>query len=476
MSTSELTPTAQPRTGLAAASMGGAEVLAQSVAGIAPSAVMATGPALVAIGAGDAILYSYLASTVILLMVGWCIAQFTRSHGGGTLLSHITSAFGPGAGFLGAVGLVFGYAFIAISSIAGFTIYATPLLELAGVPGTASTAVAVLLEVLVAVLAAYAMIRGVQLSTRVGVALELVSITAILVVVVAVLVKFGLPSAPLHPAGLGVDGITGGMVLAILGYVGFESAACMSTEAREPQRTVPRAVLGSALIAAVLYLISAYAQLVGFGSGDAITASSAPLNDLADTGGVHPLGYLVDLGAAASFFACVTGSLNAASRLVFAMGDTPLLHRSLAVAHPIRQTPHLAIGLLSGLCGLIAVVMTVSGVEVVNVFAYAGTIGTYGYMVAYILISLGIAVHLRRTASPIGAAVVVGGLAALGMLYVLFRNVYPVPAAPYSALPWIFLAVLVGAALWYAVVRSRGWVVDVAAAERAEAQAESRDS
>ena len=79
-------------------------------------------------------------------------------------------------------------------------------------------------------------------------------------------------------------------------------------------------------------------------------------------------------------------------------------------------------------------------------------------------------------AASLGHIDLVGGLAALGMLYVLFRNVYPVPAAPYSSLPWIFLAVLVAAALWYAVVRSRGGVVDVAAAERAEAQAESRDS
>lgn len=456
------------RGGLAAGSMGGVEVLSQSVAGIAPSAVMATGPALVALGAGDAVLYSYLVSTVILLMVGWCITQFTRRQGGGTLLGYITSAFGPGAGFVGAVGLVFGYAFIAIASIAGFTLYATPLLELVGVPGTATTAVTVLLEVFVAALAAFAMIRGVQLSTRVGVALEIVSITAILVVVVAVLVTFGTPSAPLHPAGLGLDGITGGMVLAILGYVGFESAACMGTEAKDPRRTVPRAVLGSALIAGVLYLVSGYAQLVGFGSGEAITASTAPLNDLADSAGVSPLGYLVDLGAAASFFACVTGSVNAASRLVFAMADTPLVHGRIGVAHPTRQTPHLAIGGLTLLCGLVAVGMTLSGVTVVNVFAYSGTIGTYGYMVAYILISLGVAVWLRRTGKPAGAAVVVGGLAALGMLYVLFRNVYPVPDAPYSALPWIFLAVLVLAGAWYAVVRSRGGVVDVAAAERAE--------
>lgn len=434
MSSPEAPATTGPaRGGLAAGSMGGVEVLSQSVAGIAPSAVMATGPALVAIGAGSSVLYSYLASTVILLMVGWCITQFTRHQGGGTLLGYTTSAFGPGAGFVGAVGLVFGYSFIAIASIAGFTLYATPLLELFGVPGAGTTAVTVVLEVFVVVLAGFAMIRGVQLSTRVGVALELISIAAI---------------------------------LAILGYVGFESAACMGTEARSAQKTIPRAVLGGALIAGVLYLASSYAQLVGFGSGEAIAASSAPLNDLADAAGVSPLGYLVDLGAAASFFACVTGSLNAASRLLFAMGDTRLLHRAMAVAHPARHTPHLAIGVLGVVYGLVAVSMTVSGIDVVDVFAYAGTIGTYGYMVTYILICLGIPLFLRRTNAPVVRTAVIGGLAALGLLFVLFRNVYPVPEAPYGVLPWIFLGVLVAAVIWYLVASRRP---DVATADVAEA-------
>lgn len=445
--------------GLAAASMSGFEVLAQSVAGIAPSAVMATGPALVAIGAGGALLYSYAVSTVILLMVGWCIARFARSEGeGGTLLSYITKAFGPGAGFVGAVGLAFGYALIAVASLAGVSLYAEPLLHAAGLPGAYSSGTTMAVELVTAVLAGFAMVRGVQLSTRIGLVLEVLSFLSILVVIVAVLNWKGLSTAPLHPAGLSTGDITGGMVLAILGYVGFESAACLGTEAKLASRSIPRAVLGSAAIAGVLYLLSAYAQLVGFGDAAKITASLAPLNDLADSAGVHPLGYLIDAGAVASFFACVTGSLNAASRLLFSMGQDRLLHRRIGVAHHTRQTPHLAIVGLTTACAVTAVVMTASINNRVNVFAYSGTIGTYGYMVAYILIALGTPVYLRRTAAPATAtatAAVVGALAAAGMSYVLYRNVYPVPASPYDVLPWLFLGVLVLSGAWYSVVRVR---------------------
>jgi amino acid transporter len=436
--------------------MSGSEVLAQSVAGIAPSSAMATGPALVAIGAGGAVMYSYAISMVIMLMVGWCITQFARREGeGGTLLSYISKAFGPGAGFVGAVGLAFGYALIAVGSLAGVVIYLGPLLDAVGLPGVHSTATTLVIEVVAAVLAALAMVRGVQLSTRISLVLEVVSICSILVVISAVLGTKGLSMAPLHPPGLSASGITGGMVLATLGYAGFESATCMGTEAKFASRTIPRAVLGSTVIACALYLLSSYAQLVGFGSPAKIIASAAPLNQLADSAGVHPLGYLIDIGAVASFFACVTGSLNAASRLIFSMGRDRLLHRSVGVAHPTRRTPHLAIIGLSVGSAVTAVIMTASGITTTNVLAYAGTIGTFGYMIAYILIATGTSVYLRRVRVPIAATVVVGGLATVGMCYVLYKNVYPVPAAPYDLLPWMFLGVLVLAGAWYAIVKGR---------------------
>jgi len=453
MATSTAAP---PSPGLAKASMSPFEVLSQSVAGIAPSAVMATGPALVALNAGGSILYSYVFSTIILLMVGWCIAQFARRQGSGaTLLSYIHRALGPAAGFLGAICLAFGYVMIALASLGGLVLYAQPLLGLVRVPSPTSIGVTVVVMVVAMALAAFAMVRGVQISTRIGVVLEVLSVLCILAVIVAVLATSGFKAAPLSPPDLGPSSIAGGMVLAILGYVGFESAACMGTEARNPQRTIPRAVIGSVIIVGVLYLLSAYAQLVGFGTGKALAADAAPLNTLADGAHVHALGYLVDLGAVASFFACITGSVNAASRLLHSMGSRGLLPRVVGGTHAAHRTPHVAILTLAGLLGLLGVVAALAGMEPLLLFALAGTIGTYGYMVAYILVSVGVGLFLVRRGEPAVAAFVVGLVAAVGMLYVLFRNVYPVPVSPYNVLPWVFAGVLVVAALWYAYIRSQ---------------------
>lgn len=442
---------------LADGTMTGPEVMAQSIAGIAPSAVMATGPALVAGSAGGGALVAYLAATVVLLLVGWCVAQFARRHNGaGSLYEWIGLAFGRGAGFMGGTGLVIGYVGIAISSLAGTVLFLGSLFGSAGVDLTA-TPVQVALYVLLGGAAATCMVRGVRLSTRVGLVLEVVSITAILAVIAVVLSQSGLSAAPLHPeGGVTASGVALGMVLAILGFVGFESAGSLGAEARDPQRMVPRAVLGSAAFAGLLYLLSAYTQLVGFaGDTQALSTSASALNTLAVAAGVSTLGYVVDAGAALSFFACVTASLNAAGRTVFAMGRHDLVGRRLGDAHSRHRTPHVALYALTAVAGAVPIALTLSGLTALEVLAYAGTVGTFGYMLAYLLVSLASPAFLRRSGQRWVLTALVGVVAASGMAYVFYRSVWPRPAAPYDVLPYVFLALLVPAMARYALVRRR---------------------
>ncbi|HEU0101120.1 MAG TPA: APC family permease [Mycobacteriales bacterium] len=442
---------------LAAGTMSGPEVMAQSVAGIAPSAVMATGPALVAGSAGAGALYAYVAATLVLLLVGWCVTQFARRHNSaGSLYEWIGMAFGKGTGFLGGTGLVIGYVGIAVASLAGAVLFLGSLLGSAGVDVT-STSASLAMYVVLGALAALAMVRGIQLSTRVGLVLEVLSIGAIVGVVVVVLAQSGLSSAPWHPAGgISASGVALGMVLAILGFVGFESAASLGVEARDPRRMVPRAVIGSAALAGLLYLLSAYTQLIGFdGDIEALSTSASALNELAGNAGVAPLGHVIDAGATLSFFACVTGSLNAAARTVFSMGRDDLLGGKLGSVHDRHRTPHVALYALTGLAMAVPVVLTLTGLTALEILGYVGTVGTFGYMLAYLLVSVATPVWLRRVGAPSTAAVVVGGLAALGMLYVFYRSVWPVPAWPYNVLPYVFLALLVPALVRYTVVRRR---------------------
>ena len=145
-----------------------------------------------------------------------------------------------------------------------------------------------------------------------AVILEIVSLVAIGVLIVALFVHYGphVDTSQFKAHGSNATGIALGTVLAVGAFVGFESSASLGIEAKNPHRAIPRAILFTALGAGVLYIVSAYAQVLGFPSPTVLAAESAPLNGLASTAGVGWLAYYLDLAVAVSAFGVVAASLN----------------------------------------------------------------------------------------------------------------------------------------------------------------------
>src|SRR5690242_6268661 len=105
------------------------EVLAQSVANMAPSAAMALLPFLVFLSAGNATWLSFGLSLVVLLVVAYCASLFaTRINSAGSFYVWVTRAIGPGAGSAAGWGLILGYLFTGIACVLGFEIYANNFL------------------------------------------------------------------------------------------------------------------------------------------------------------------------------------------------------------------------------------------------------------------------------------------------------------------------------------------------------------
>ena len=443
--------------GLAHDSMSQVEVLSQSVAGIAPSAAMATTPALIVLYAGQGAWLSYVAATVVVVLVGLCVAQFARRFASsGSLYSYVARGLGPTGAFAAGWGLVIGYAFIAMIGCIGAAIYFGSFLTSLGLPADTTPWVVVLLAITAIGAAAFAFV-GIKISTRLGLVLEVISVAAVLVVLVTVLIRNGVSagSDQFTLEGATFDGVTFGIVLAVLGFVGFESAASLGAEARNPHRTIPRAVLGSAVLVGVLYVFATYAEVLGFGGPEGLAASGAPISELADSNGLSGIKWIVDLGVTASFFAVVIACINAASRVLYTMGEEDILPRALGRAHPTHKTPHVAIGLIAPIVAVVPIVMVVTGVEPLAVIGYTGTIGTFGYMLAYLLMAAALPFFLRRRneGNPLSTVLAVVVVAAL--LYVFFKNVYPVPPSPLNRMPWIFLGILLLGLAWYFIVRAR---------------------
>src|SRR5690348_14089319 len=112
------------------------EVLAQSVANMAPSAAMALLPLLVFYSAGNGTWVSFLVAVVVLLCIGYCAAQFGRRiNSAGSFYVWVTRALGPVYGHAAGWALELGYIATGIATVYGFAIFGGDFLNRAGLPG-----------------------------------------------------------------------------------------------------------------------------------------------------------------------------------------------------------------------------------------------------------------------------------------------------------------------------------------------------
>ena len=75
-------------------------------------------------------------------------------------------------------------------------------------------------------------------------------------------------------------------MLSMFSFVGFESATTLGAEARDPLRTIPRAVLQCALLAGAFFMLCSYSEVLGFrGESGKLSETTSPLHILAGPGG-----------------------------------------------------------------------------------------------------------------------------------------------------------------------------------------------
>lgn len=443
--------------GLRRGVMGGGELAAQAIANIAPSAVIAFTAAAIYTTASNGTWVSFALATVVILSVGYCISQFAkRRSSAGSLYSYAATALGPFGAYLTGVSLIIGCFGIAAGSLSGSVAYTATLLNQLGIPIHGVAAQIVLAAVLGA-LATLFTIRGIRLSARVSLVLELVSVSIITLLLVFTLVHLGagaLDAGQFDLSGAKPSGIAVGMVLAILGFVGFSSADALAREAKDPYRAVPRAIMWSAAGVGVLYVFAAYTQVAAL--GPALGESAQPLNDLATLVGMPGwFNPILNFGIAASFFAVVVAPMNVIGRILYVMGKEGVVPSAIGRTHPTHLTPHRALISVSPLVIAVPVVLYLVGVDAMDVVTWVDTYGTYGYMVAYAAAAIAAVVFLRSIKVRVPLVWPAAALAIGSMAYVFYANVYPVPAYPLNVIPWLFLATVAAALAWYWILSRR---------------------
>jgi len=304
-------------------------------------------------------------------------------------------------------------------------------------------------------LAALLTVRGIQLSARIALALEVVSVVLVVLVLVVLLVRAdGVPDtgAAVVDGDLRWGGVALGVVLGVTAFMGFESAGTLGVEAQRPLVAVPRAVLWTPVVAGLLFLAAAWAQVVLLRQAPVeVLMSPVPVAQLAGDGGVGVLSRLLDAGISASFFACVTGSANALARVLFSMARERVLPSGLGRTHDRFGTPWVALAVVLPLVVGVPVVALALGASGRDVLTGTLTVSAFGYVLAYVLVGLATPFFLHRI-GELTRGPLVGGLVAAGLwLLVLVVAVASASWAGGRAMSAVYLVALlpgVGWALW----------------------------
>ena len=401
---------------------------------------------IIALKAGPDMPISFLLTTIVCFCIANTVSEFSRympSSGG--YYSFATRGLGSRIGFIATWSYLI-YDILGPAASSGFLGY---LLS-----DTLQSGFGINVPWWIFALATFAVIwfftyYGVQFSMRTTALLGGAEMLIMLALALTFLIHPGPGSsytAPLHPS-LSPNhyrGILAGMVFSILALSGFEAPAPLAQEARRPGKFVALAVMLSLLAIGLFYVFASYASAIGWGTGNMAAFASDP-NPYYALG--HKLWgaawWLVILAIINSAVGAGLACTNAASRVMYTMGQTGTLPAIFGRVHPVHRTPTFAITFLQ-LCGIVPVLLVGALLHPADIFGFLGTIATLAAIILYSMANIALTSYVRRERAQqfsIWRHGIIPWIGTLALLPVLFITVYPVPAWPYNITPYVFAVI-----------------------------------
>ncbi len=434
--------------------LGSADAVAQSLALLALAFAVSAAPALASGTAGAAVPVAYVIAGVASLCLASVIVRFTRriAHAGG-LYTYTVRGLGPGVGFVAgwlyAIAFAVGISFVLIiaADFLSAVLTANTSVHLGWFP---------LYCILLALILVIAL-ADIRISTRIQLAFAAVGVLAILVLSVTIVAKGGANGLTWRPFDPGISpsghGLALAVILAFTGYIGFEAAAVLGEETSEPRRVIPRAILGTVLIATVYFIFVTWAQAIGYGVAGAGRWAADP-TALATLSGRyigHWYSTLVDIVVVVDAFVAALAGVHLTARTLFAMGRDGGIPRVFAATTPRFRSPYVGIG-VSIVLTLVLGAWLGRHFGVGTYFALMATTASLGILFVYALVAIAGMVFFWKARQEgqsynviLDVALPVIAVAICG--YAIYSTLFPRPPAPISYSAWIALGWLAAGVL-----------------------------
>lgn len=431
--------------------------IALAAAAMAPVlAVVLNAPAAGPV-AGSALPLSFLLAFIAALLVGNTVVQFARRlPSAGSFYTFNTAGLGPAAGFYTGWLFWIGYAVLGPGLFTAFGAFVHDYCVT-----TFHTDVPWWIFSFAALAVVFGLsARSIKASVNIDLTLLAIEVLIFLVLAVVAISQAGpgntatvfLPSS----APDGISGVGLGVVFGILSFIGFDAAATLGEEMRNPRRGIPLAVAGALGAVGAFYVFVMYALTAGYqlNDPDQLAAFLEDPNPFVTMGqNVTPwLVQPIELAAIAGIFSCFLAVHNTTVRVMFAMGRDRILPHSLGRVHPTWFSPFRAIVVQS----IFTIVVGMScgiwlGPGATGAYGFTGTIGTVAIVLVYLASNVALIKYFwklpeRRNLTHVVLPLL--GIAALA--FPLYAVSKPGQSYPYSLVPWIVLAWLaLGTGLYF---------------------------
>ena len=396
--------------------LGPAAITAQAVGtvGLTLTAVINIPQVVSTAGRASWIAYAMALAAIVLVCETLVLFRHQPAQANG-IAGYVDLGLGPRAGALASWALMLGYGASFLACLAFFGFYLDRVLIDLGLP------VVPLLSYLIGGgLSLLLTCRDVRLSTKTMLLTETISVLIVLALCWAILTRGGeaAVASTLNPSGDSVLQIRSGLMIAVLSFMGFESAANLGTEALRPERAVPRALRTAVLLAGVLFLI--WSVLLSEGLNwlpPSARTGLDPISLLAVHLGHPGDGTWIKFGAFLCLLGSTLGCLTALGRVGLHLARLEVLPHRLQRIHPRFQTPD---GALLGL-GLPAIGigagLLLRGLSTTDLYNLLGGFAVLGFLLVYALVA---SASLRK---PLAGSTVlrrrlVGGSCLIGVLAV----------------------------------------------------------